>query len=434
MHHPCRMEHAMGRYPSFTPLAAPLLTIWSLIGHAAMPWLRRHARKRLQQGRENRTRLPERFARAGMPRPSHDGPLLWVHAASVGESRCILPVVSQLLADSPKLTILMTTATLTGGETVAAHPASHTGRLIHQLIPYDAPHLLERFMAYWQPIGLVLTESELWPGLLCLSRQKKLPVMLLNARLSPRSAARWRWASPLLRHLLEACHWIMPRSMDDAQAFARFGIGPLLPPADLKEDSPPLPFDASEAVTLRRQLGERSIFVAASTHPGEEEIIIAAARQAKKERPDLLTVIIPRHPERGKELAQTHQAPCRSKGQVPGGGDDVWIIDTLGEVGLFFQLAERVFIGNSLVPPGGGHNPLESLHFRRPTAIGPYMQNWTALCARHADSLHPVEHQEALARWLKARHLPSPRPPQQNQAGRQAIRLIKDTILTKKAF
>lgn len=420
------------------PLSAspsdPLLRLWSLIGHMAMPWLRRHARKRLHQGKEDSTRLPERFAKPGAARPPHARSLLWIHAASVGESRCILPVANQLLVDCPDLTILMTTATLTGGKTVAAHPATHTGRLIHQLIPYDAPHLLERFITYWQPVGLVLTESELWPGLLCLCQKRQIPVMLLNGRLSPRSAARWQWAAPLLRYLMRPCRWIMPRSLEDERAFARFGIGPLLPPADLKEDTPPLSFDEAEASVLLRQFGHRPIFVAASTHPGEEDIIVEAARTARKKRPDLLTIIIPRHPERGQELARRYQAPCRSKKQFPHPQDDLWIIDTLGEVGLFFQLADRVFIGNSLTPPGGGHNPLESLHFQRPTAIGPHMQNWVDLCIRYAISLHRIEDEGTLAHWLTIQHLPIPQPPERNQASLNAVRLIKAIILPNKAL
>ena len=412
----------------------PFLQLWSLIGHMAMPWLRRHALTRLNQGKEDGTRLPERFAKPGAARPSHARPLLWIHAASVGESRCVLPVANQLLTDCPDLTILMTTATLTGGKTVAAHPATHTGRLIHQLIPYDAPHLLERFITYWQPVGLVLTESELWPGLLCLCQKRQLPVMLLNGRLSLQSAARWRWAAPLLRYLMRPCRWIIPRSPEDQQAFARFGIKSLLPPADLKEDTPPLPFDETEASILRRQFGQRPIFVAASTHPGEEEIIVEATRKAQQKQPDLLTIIIPRHPERGQELARHHQAPCRSKKQFPHPQDDLWIVDTLGEVGLFFQLADRVFIGNSLIPPGGGHNPLESLHFQRPTAIGPYMQNWTDLCSRYAPSLHRIKDTDALAHWLTVQHLSIPRPPKRNQACLCAVRLIKDTVLPNKAF
>ncbi|WP_182080733.1 3-deoxy-D-manno-octulosonic acid transferase [Bombella favorum] len=428
-----RIERSIRCCPISASPSDPLFKIWSLIGHIAMPWLRRHARKRLHQGKEDNTRLPERFARPGVARPPHAQHLLWIHAASVGESRCILPVANQLLMDCPDLTILMTTTTLTGGKTVATHPATHTGRLIHQLIPYDAPHLLERFMRYWQPIGLVLTESELWPGLLGLCRKRQLPVMLLNGRFSPQSAARWRWATPLLRHLMKPCSWIMPRSLEDERAFARFGIGPLLPPADLKEDTPPLPFNKNEAAALRRQIGQRPIFVAASTHPGEEDIIVEAVRKAREKRPDLLGIIIPRHPERGRELAQYHQAPQRSKQQLPHPQDDLWIIDTLGEVGLFFQLADRVFIGNSLTLPGGGHNPLESLHFQRPTAIGPYMQNWVDLCSRYAASLHRINDANTLAHWLTIPHLPIPHPPKRNQASACAVRLIKDTVLPNKA-
>ena len=423
----------MRRFHSLFSFVDPVLWLWSLAGYIASPWLHHHAHARLRQGKETRSRLSERFGHPSAERPPADGPLLWFHAASVGESRCILPVVEHLLADCPELTILVTTATLTGGQTILSHPACQTGRLIHQLIPYDAPHLLRRFMQYWQPLGLVLTESELWPGLLCLCQKQHLPVMLLNGRLSSRSAARWRRAAALLRHLMRPVRWIMPRSTEDARSFLRFGLKPrLLPPADLKEDAPPLPFDEQEATLLRRFLSHRPVFVAASTHPGEDEIIISAARQARGIRPDLLTIIIPRHPERGTELASRHHAPQRSRGQVPTFQDSLWIVDTLGEVGLFFHLAERAFIGNSLCPPGGGHNPLEPLRFQCPTAAGPYMQNWRDLCARHASSLHQTENAEALAQWLTTPFLPRPQPLHRNYAIPQAVCRIKNTILPNK--
>lgn len=418
--------------PSFP--VDPVLWLWSLIGHAAMPWLYHHAHRRLRQGKETVSRLPERFGHPGLRKPSAAGPLLWLHAASVGESRCVLPVAERLLSDWPELTILMTTATLTGGQTVISHPAVQTGRLVHQLIPYDVPCLLDRFLSYWRPIGLVLTESELWPGLLCLCQKRQLPVMLVNGRLSFRSARYWQLSAPLLHHLLRPVRWVVPRSPEDARAFSRFGLKHrLLPPADLKEDAPPLPFNREEAMTLRQKLGSRPVFVAASTHPGEEEIIIAATREAHATRPDLLTIIIPRHPERGAELAGQTQAPRRSAGQSPAPHDTLWIADTLGEVGLFLQLAERVLIGNSLLAPGGGHNPLEPLRFRRPTAIGPYMQNWNDLCTRHAASLHPVKDAASLARWLKIPSLPRPRPLHGNHAIIQAACHIKDTVKPDKA-
>lgn len=424
----------MRRYTHFTFSVTPLLWCWSLIGHAAMPLLRHHARKRLSKGKENPKRLPERFGQPSLPQPSPGSPVLWVHAASVGESRCILPVIDHLLADCPDLTILMTTATLTGGETVAAHPATRTGRLLHQLCPYDAPHLVRRFITFWQPVGLVLTESELWPGMLCLCQEKHIPVMLLNGRLSTRSRKRWHLAAPLLRSLLHPCRWIMPRNEEDARGFARFGIGPLLPAADLKEDAPSPSFNPDDAKKLHHTLGHRPIFLAISTHPGEEDIIIEATLKAQRSRPDLLTIIIPRHPERGAELARRFQAPRRSTGHMPTDQDTFWIADTLGEVGLFLTIAERTFIGNSLCPPGGGHNPLEPLHFRRPTAIGPYMQNWRTLCTQHASSLHKIDSAETLTHWLIETDLPLPPVPQRNEACRKAARHIKDIIMPNKAF
>ncbi|MUG04750.1 3-deoxy-D-manno-octulosonic acid transferase [Bombella sp. ESL0378] len=411
---------------------APLLCLWSLIGYMAMPWLCRHTRTRLRIGKEDGSRLQERFGQPTQPRPPLNAPLLWLHAASVGESRAALPVIDALLKLQPTLTILVTTATLTGGQVITAHAPPYKGRLLHQFIPYDAPHLLSRFLTHWRPDGLVLIESELWPGLLCLCRRQHIPVMLLNGRLSARSARRWRLAAPLLRYLLRPCRWIMPRSHADERAFAQLGITSLLPPADLKEDAPPLSFDSTEAAHIRQQLGDRPLFVAASTHQGEEDLIVAAVQEARQQRPNLLTVIIPRHPERGAALATHFKAPRRSQNTIPHHNESLWIIDTLGEVGLFLHLAERVFIGHSLCPPGGGHNPLESLRFHRPTACGPYMQNWQDICATYATFLHRLEGQEALTQWLIKPVIPAPPPLKRTHISHDISCLILTTILSHK--
>lgn len=405
----------------------PVLCMWYIIGRLSLPLLKYHSFCRLKQGKDTTEHLPERFGRPTLSRPSSSQPLLWFHAASVGETLSIFPVIGQLLKEQAQLNILVTTTTSTGGKILRRHPI-YGQRLFHQLCPYDAPHIVARFLKYWRPRSLILVESELWPGLIGMTHLKGIPIMLLNARLSARSAQRWKAAPCLLRYLMRSICWVTPRSIEDADRLSRFGITSL-PPIDLKEAAAPLPYRLDEAAYLKEKIGPRPIFVAASTHPGEEELIAEASRKARELQPSLLTIIIPRHPERGPHVARALHAPRRSSGEIPASDDAYWIVDTLGETGLFFALAERVFIGNSLCAPGGGHNPLEPLRFQRPTALGPYMQNWHDACHKYKASLHIIDTPGLLAEWLN-KPVPLPPLPEQNEAiSAQLTQRIIETCL-----
>ncbi|MBS1081973.1 glycosyltransferase N-terminal domain-containing protein [Gluconobacter kondonii] len=396
--------------------------LWRLTGTLLAPALTVMLRIRLQKGRELPNRLRERMGLGDTRRPA--GRILWLHAASVGETLCALPLAEALLDARPELTLLFTTATVTGSEIVARHPLFGK-RIIHRFIPHDVPRWLRRFLNLWQPEGAVFVESELWPGIIAACSDRDIPVMLVNGRLSDRSSRRWDRLRGPARRMMGRLSWVAARGPEDAARFRALGASPVYEDGDLKQDAPPLPYDEAEYNRLKALFGERPIFVAASTHPGEENLVLQAAESARTLQPDLLTILVPRHPARGAELAERFQLPRRSAGEEPTPQTPVWLADTLGELGLFYRLADRCFLGNSLTGKGGGHNPFEPLRLGVPTATGPKMENWREAMATISDTIQIVNDVECLTRWLK-----SPLPPVRTTGlQRSVVSVLRDRIL-----
>ncbi|MBS1079709.1 glycosyltransferase N-terminal domain-containing protein [Gluconobacter kondonii] len=396
--------------------------LWRLTGTLLAPALTVMLRIRLQKGRELPDRLRERMGLGDTRRPA--GRILWLHAASVGETLCALPLAEALLDARPELTLLFTTATVTGSEIVARHPFFGK-RIIHRFIPHDVPRWLRRFLNLWQPEGAVFVESELWPGIIAACSDRDIPVMLVNGRLSDRSSRRWDRLRGPARRMMGRLSWVAARGPEDAARFRALGASPVYEDGDLKQDAPPLPYDEAEYNRLKALFGERPIFVAASTHPGEENLVLQAAESARTLQPDLLTILVPRHPTRGAELAERFSLPRRSSRQDPTPQTPVWLADTLGELGLFYRLADRCFLGNSLIGKGGGHNPFEPLRLGVPTATGPKMENWREAMATVSDTIQIVNDVECLTRWLK-----SPLPPVRTTGlQRSVVSVLRDRIL-----
>ena len=363
---------------------------WGRAAAAAAPALLPYLRWRASHGKEVAARLPERRGE-GSARPP--GRLLWLHAASVGETLSLLPLLDALAARAPDLGLLVTTGTVTSAELLARRlPAALAGRVQHRFAPLDVPRWVERFLAAWRPDAGALVESELWPNLIRAVRRRRLPLALVNARLSERSARRWRrWAPGLARELLSAFAPVLAQTPADAARFGELGAGLALCLGNLKDAAPPLPADPAELARLRAAVGGRPVFLAASTHPGEEAIVLAAHRRmAASGLPDLLTVIVPRHPHRGPAVAadadglavrRRAAAGPEALRPVPGPDTAVYVADTLGELGLFYRLAGACLVGGSLVPHGG-QNPLEPARLGCPVLLGPYTANFAAIVAR----------------------------------------------------
>jgi 3-deoxy-D-manno-octulosonic-acid transferase len=343
-----------------------------LAGIVAGPVLPPLLRRRAAQGKELAPRLRERKG-FGAARPQ--GPLIWLHAASVGESLSLVPLMESLVAKQPALHLLVTTGTVTAAALLKRRlPGAVASRVIHRFAPLDVPRWIDRFLDGWRPDAVAIAESEIWPNRTYALATRGIPSAMINARISPRSAAAWgRWAPGLARDLLGRFALVMAQSEDDAARLRGLGATGATCRGNLKAAAAPLPVDVAELARMRALLGRRPVLLAASTHPGEDEVVIAAHRAMAPRLPGLLTIIAPRHPQRGTEvaaLASPLSTTLRSEGGLPEAGIELHVADTLGEMGLFFRLAGVALIGGSLVPKGG-HNPLEPARLGCPVLLGP---------------------------------------------------------------
>lgn len=352
-----------------------------LLGPLVRLWLKRRARR----GKEDSARLGERLGIASVNRP--EGMLIWCHAASVGEAQALLPLLQALRARKPKLTLLLTTGTVTSARLVQQRKEAmpEGAGILHQFVPVDLPGPVDRFLEHWRPDLAIWTESEFWPGLLDGLRHRRIPALLINARLSERSCRRWEALPGTARWLLDCFTAIYAQTHDDAKRLRRLGAANVQEVGNLKLAAPPLPVDEASVTDWLRRLNDRPRWLVASTHPGEEPIVVLAHRFLEPHFPGLLTVIVPRHPERGPALAAELAAPdlriaLRSRGELPEAKTDLYIADTLGELGLWCRLSPLVAMGGSLIPHGG-HNPLEPARLGCAVIFGPHMFNFTEAAA-----------------------------------------------------
>lgn len=370
-------------------MAAPLLTI--------------SLRRRVGRGKEIADRLPERRGIDNTPRPA--GLLLWMHAASVGETMSILPVLSALAQQAPDVTTLLTTGTVTSAALLdmRLRKPGQDARILHRFVPLDVPLWVGRFLDHWRPDAACFVESEIWPNMLRACHHRGIPRMLANARMSARSFGAWQRVPALAQHLLAGFTLIQARGAEDAERLRRLGATHVETPGDLKFAAPPLPFDAAELARLRVEFAGRPVWVAASTHPGEEPLVAEAHERVAATYPNLVTIVVPRHPDRGPAVAAELAAPRRGAAQPPPAAG-LWVADTLGEMGLWFRLAPIAFIGRSLLAPGGGQNPLEPARLGCAIAVGPYTANFTDHVAllRDAGALVQIADPAALADFVQA--------------------------------
>jgi 3-deoxy-D-manno-octulosonic-acid transferase len=367
-------------YPLWEPLWAGATTL-------ASPALRLLLRYRATRGKEIAARLGERRGIDPTPRPA--GEVVWMHAASVGETMSILPVLTALGALAPDLTVVLTTGTVTSANLLRQRlpDLGLTTRVLHRFAPLDVPAWVDRFLDHWRPAAAVFVESELWPNILAACRARSVPAMLINARMSARSHANWSRLPAAAQAVLGRFASIRARGEEDAARLRALGAGRVDVAGDLKLAAPALPVDKMVLRDMTERLAGRPVFLAASTHPGEEVLIRDVHDALRLHHPGLLTIVAPRHPERGAELAGLLDAPRRVLGQPPP-AEGLWIADTLGEMGLWYRLAQVVFMGCSLVAPGGGHNMLEPARLGCAIATGRLTENFTShvalLCDAHA--------------------------------------------------
>ena len=352
-------------------MSLPLsLALYRLATAALEPLAPLLLKRRAARGKEDPARLNERLARPALARP--EGPLVWLHGASVGESLSILPLVDRLRAERPDATVLVSSGTVTSAELLAQRLPQG---VIHQFVPVDTPGGAKRFIGHWRPDLAVFVESELWPNLLLEAKAAGTRLALVSAKLSDKSFDGWRMRPFAAHRLFSGFDLILAQDARAAERFASLG-GTVSGEADLKFGAASLPADDVELVRLKAAFAGRPLLLAASTHPGEDEIVLDAFT-ALQDRPRL--VIVPRHVERGPaivEMARTRGLSASLRSADATAIADVIVADTLGELGLWFRLADIALVAGSLVPGIGGHNPLEPARLSCPIASGPHVENW----------------------------------------------------------
>lgn len=360
---------------SSTPLT---LKAYRLLTAMAVPAANLMLKRRLKRGKEHPERMPERRGQSQIARP--DGPLVWLHTASVGELMAILPLIDRIR--SRDITVLVTTGTVTGAELAKQRlPAG----AIHQFVPVDLPQFVKRFLDHWQPNLALFVESDLWPNLIMMSAARSIPLILINGRVSERSFRRWRSAPRTIGAMLSRFDLCLAQSAEDAARYAGLGAPRYLTTGNLKLDVPAPPADTERLWALQAAVGARPVIAATSTHPGEETVLVDVHRRLKHSFPGLLTVLAPRHPERGPGVAEIARVAglrfaLRSNGALPDPETDIYIADTLGELGLVYRIAPIVFIGGSLVGHGG-QNPIEAAKLGAAILHGPHVWNFAEIYA-----------------------------------------------------
>ena len=358
-------------------MSEPLsLAAYRLAGRAMRPVADALLTRRLRAGKEDPERIEERRGLPSLPRSA--GRLVWLHGASVGESLSILPLIDRLSAQAPDDRFLVTTGTVTSARLMAERLPRGA---VHQYAPVDQPAYVARFLDHWRPDAALFVESELWPNLIAQTHAHGAAMALVNGRISPRSFEGWRRRPAAARTLLGAFSVILAQDEANAARLSALSGREAVLAGNLKHAAAPLPADASALHRLSEAVGGRPCWLAASTHAGEEEAVLDAHRQVARDVPGVLTVLAPRHPQRGDEVARLIEAAGlryarRSAGDLPSPEDEVYLADTLGELGLLYRLADIAFVGGSLSGTGG-HNPLEPARLSCAIVTGPDLFNFT---------------------------------------------------------
>jgi len=356
-------------------LPLTLRTYWRLAA-AAAPLAPVLLSRRLSRGKEHPARVGERRGETAAARP--DGPIVWVHGASVGEMLAAMQLIERLRAEG--FAVLVTSGTVTSAQ--LAQQRLSAG-VIHQFVPLDSPPFIARFLDHWRPSLALFVESDLWPNLIVESATRRVPMIIVNGRVSERSYNRWRYLPGTIGSLLDRFDLCLAQSAADGERLNNLGAPRVSVTGNLKLDMPAPPADAQKLGALRAALDGRIVFAAASTHPGEESAAIEAHRRLKTLFPNLLTILVPRHPERGAGVVESASAAglsvvMRSRGQLPGKAVDIYVADTLGELGIIYRVAPIVFMGGSLIDHGG-QNPIEPVKLGAAVLHGPHVWNFAEI-------------------------------------------------------
>lgn len=332
-------------------------------------------RLRERRGKEDPARRLERLGVPTLKR--HDSPVIWVHAASVGEVNSAVPLIKAIGKQRPDLSFLLTTGTASSARSVASQLPDRTS---HQFLPLDAPRFIGRFLDYWKPCIGVFVEQEIWPNLVTETHRRGIAMAIVNGRMSERSYVRWRKRADMARFLFSKFDLVLAQNEIFASRLKSLGATSVRDIGNIKIDAPPPPVDDEKRRSLVGALRDRERFLAASTHDGEERLIGEAHRTLAKAFPRICTIIAPRHPERGTAIEQQlvhdgFKVSRRSRGELPAPETQIYLADTLGELGTLYATCDVAFIGGSIVPRGG-QNPIESVRHDSVVLVGPHRFNF----------------------------------------------------------
>lgn len=355
--------------------------------------IRRYIEKRKKMGKEDVKRFNERVGRPTKPRP--EGRLIWLHGASVGESISMLPLINRLLEIYPDAHVMVTTGTTTSAEVMAKRLPE---RAFHQYLPIDNPVFAARFIRHWQPTIALWFESEFWPAMLSTIKRRNIPLILINGRISNKSFKRWQQFDFVIKEILDCFTACLGQSEEDAYRLRALGAKDAMCLGNLKYAGLPIPVDEEKKKEIQDEIGERPVWLVSSTHSDEEAKIGRYLKELSAKHEGLLTIIAPRHPNRGVEIRDILQDKYQLKTALRSADEkilpetEVYIADTIGEMGIWYELCPIVFIGGSLIPHGG-QNFMEPSRCRDAVIVGPHMHNFTDAMnrAKRADAIIQVD-------------------------------------------
>lgn len=354
--------------------------------------IRRYIEKRKKIGKEDVKRFNERVGRPTMARP--EGRLIWLHGASVGESISMLPLINRLLEIYPDAHVMVTTGTTTSAEVMAKRLPE---RAFHQYLPIDNPVFSARFIRHWQPSIALWFESEFWPAILSTIKRKNIPLILINGRISNKSFKRWQQFDFIIKEILDCFTACLGQSEEDAYRLRCLGAKDAMCLGNLKYAGLPIPVDEDKKAEILQQIGDRPLWLVSSTHNDEEFKIGRFLKDLESKHSGLLTIIAPRHPNRGVEIQDKLRDEYKLKTALRSAGEqitaetEVYIADTIGEMGIWYEISPVVFVGGSLIPHGG-QNFMEPSRCRDAVIVGPHMHNFTDAMnrAKRADGIIQV--------------------------------------------
>jgi 3-deoxy-D-manno-octulosonic-acid transferase len=362
------------------------MLIYRVISIILYPFLELYLFYRTFKGKEDKHRLRERFGKSSIARP--EGDLIWIHAVSVGEANSAITLIEELLDFYPDTSILLTTTTTTSAAIVAQKIAKFNGRVIHQFLPIDSYFCVQDFFAFWRMDMAIFVESEIWPNIAYEASRLDIPSFLVNARISKKSFAKWNFARKIGFNVFDYFSAIFVQMASDKELFTKLSDKQILFLGNLKSQGQVLAVDNQKLQELKSQISNRKIFLAASTHKGEEEIIIATHKELKKEFSNLLTIIALRHPNRVDEvraLIGEIKFAQRSKNETIADTTEIYLVDTLGELGIFYSLTNFTFLGGSLFEIGG-HNPFEPINLNCAVISGRGVANFSNIYQQLEDA------------------------------------------------